>query len=444
MGRILKRYPRLLVATLSAVATAGVAAAQQATVVGTLEGHTDPVYAVAWSPDGKTLATASFDNTVRLWDTATRKEIKKFDGHTKLVLAVAIAPDGKHVLSGSQDNTAKIWDYPTSGPVKTFPGLPAAIEALAIKPDGKQFAAAAGKSIKVWDPNTGAVIKDLEGHAGEVASAAWRGDGGQLATGDKANTIRLWKADLTPDTTIECPSPAVLGLAFLPNNQQLVSAGSDGIARLWQLPAAAPRRFEAKGPIAAVAVSGGATKLAAGGDKVVQIWNPADGKLIKEINVDQPVIAVALRQDGSQVAVALANQTARIFDAADGKELKKVEGLAAPITALAFRGDGARLAIAGDDNTIRVIDTGDGKTVKELKGHRGRIHALSFAPGRQPPRLGVGRHDCQAMGRQPGQGHPRFCGARGRRPQRRRESRWEDHRHRLDRQDSPNMELGRR
>ena len=330
MGRILKRHPRLLIATLSAVATAGVAAAQQATVVGTLEGHTDPVYAVAWSPDGKTLATASFDNTVRLWDTATRKEIKKFEGHTKLVLAVAIAPDGKHVLSGSQDNTAKIWDYPTSGPVKTFPGLPAAIEALAIKPDGKQFAAAAGKSIKVWDPNTGAVIKDLEGHAGEVSSAAWRGDGGQLATGDKANTIRLWKADLTPDTTIECPSPAVLGLSFLPNNQQLVSAGSDGIARLWQLPAAAQRRLEAKGPIAAVAFSGDATKLATvGGEKVVRIWNPADGKLIKEINVDQPVIAVALRQDGSQVAVALANQTARIFDVADGKELKKVEGLAA-------------------------------------------------------------------------------------------------------------------
>ena len=194
MRRILKRHPRLLVATLTAVATAGVAVAQQATVVGTLEGHTDPVYAIAWSPDGKTLATAGFDNTVRLWDAATRKEIKKYEGHSKLVLAVAIAPDGKHILSGSQDNTAKIWDYPTSGPVKTFAGHPAAIEALAIKPDGKQFAAAAGKSVKVWDLNSGTVIKDLEGHAGDVSSVAWRGDGGQLATGDKANTIRLWKA----------------------------------------------------------------------------------------------------------------------------------------------------------------------------------------------------------------------------------------------------------
>ena len=118
MRIIIRRYSRGLAALLTAVATTGFALAQQATTVGTLDGHTDPVYAIAWSPDGKMLATAGFDNTVRLWDAATRKEIKKYDGHTKLVLAVAISPDGKHIVSGSQDNTAKIWDVPTSGPVE--------------------------------------------------------------------------------------------------------------------------------------------------------------------------------------------------------------------------------------------------------------------------------------------------------------------------------------
>ena len=225
----------------------------------------------------------------------------------------------------------------------------------------------------------------MEGHAAKDP-APWCGDGGQLATGDKANTIRLWKADLTPDTTIEGPSPAVLGLSYLPNNQQLVSAGFGRDGSTLATPSRRARgglrprdRSRPSGPL-----SGDATKLAtAGGDKVVRIWNPVDGNLIKEIDVDQPVIAVAARQDGSQLAVALANQTARIFAVSDGKELKKVEGLAATITALAFRGDGARLAIAGEDNAIRVIDTGDGKTIKELKGHTGRIHALKFcASGR--------------------------------------------------------------
>ncbi len=314
MGRITRRYPRSLATSLMALVMAGVAVAQQATTVGTLDGHTDPVYAIAWSPDGKTLATAGFDNTVRLWDAATRKEIKKYEGHTKLVLAVAVAPDGKHILSGSQDNTAKIWDYPTSGPVKTFAGHPAGLEALAVKPDGKQFAAAAGKSVKVWDLATGAAVKDLEGHAGEVASASWRGDGGQLATGDKAHSIRLWKGDLTPEAAIETPADCVLALAHLPNNQQLLSAGSDGLARLWQLPVAAPRRFEIKGPVAAFALSRDGTKLAtAGADKVVRVWNPADGKLIREITVDQPVVAAAFPQDVAQLAVALANKSVRIL-----------------------------------------------------------------------------------------------------------------------------------
>ena len=109
-------HPRALAVVLSSLATTGLALAQQATLVGTLNGHTDPVYAVAWSPDGKTLATAGFDNTVRLWDAATRKEIRTFEGHAKLVLAVAFSPDGKQLLSGSLDNSARIWDLPVCRP----------------------------------------------------------------------------------------------------------------------------------------------------------------------------------------------------------------------------------------------------------------------------------------------------------------------------------------
>ena len=93
MPRIPGSRPRIAAAVLVALATTGLALAQQAAqVAGTLDGHTDPVYAIAWSPDGKTLITGGFDNTVRLWDAATRKEIKKFEGHANLVLAVAPSP----------------------------------------------------------------------------------------------------------------------------------------------------------------------------------------------------------------------------------------------------------------------------------------------------------------------------------------------------------------
>ena len=159
-----------------------------------------------------------------------------------------------------------------------------------------------------------------------------------------------------------------------------------GIGRPGPALAASGRRVRggsrAKGPVAAFALSRDGTKLAtAGADKVVRIWNPADGKLIKEIPLDQPVDrASRSRKTARKSPSALANKSARIYNAADGKEVKKIEGLPSPITALAFRGDGGQFAVAGEDNAIRVINAADGKTIKELKGHTGRIHALAFSP----------------------------------------------------------------
>ena len=156
MIHCIKRSRRALIVLLTAIMTAGFALAQQATIIGKLEGHTSPVYSVAWSPDGKSLATAAFDNTVRLWDAASRKEIKKLDGHTKLVLSVAISPNGKQILSGSQDNTAKIWDWPILSPSKKFAGHPGSVQALAVKPDGKLVGGGIGEIDQDLGPCDGA------------------------------------------------------------------------------------------------------------------------------------------------------------------------------------------------------------------------------------------------------------------------------------------------
>ena len=177
-------------------------------------------------------------------------------------------------------------------------------------------------------------------------------------------------------------SKLVLSVAVSPNGKQILSGSNDNTAKLWDIPAVEPRRFDARGPIKSFALSDDGTKLATAGDeKILRIWNPSDGKLIREIPApDHAIVAVAFRQDGAQVAMALANKTVRIVNVADGKEVKKIEALPSPITAMAFRADGSRLAIAGEDKTIRVVGAGDGKTIKELKGHTGTIHALAFAP----------------------------------------------------------------
>ena len=170
MPRNVRWYPRLLFMALSAMVLGGIALAEQASQIGTLEGHTDPVYAVSWSPDGKTLATAGFDNTVRLWDAATRKEIRLYEGHTKIVMAVAISPDGKQILSGGNDNTAKLWDYPTAD----------ALEKEKEKGKGKEKTKAAAGAVKTFT-----------GHAGAVYSVAWSPDGKLAATGAADKTARL-------------------------------------------------------------------------------------------------------------------------------------------------------------------------------------------------------------------------------------------------------------
>src|SRR5262245_16060286 len=160
---------------LSAISTVAVAtAAQQAlTESGTLDGHTEAVYSVAFSPDGKQLITGGFDNTVRVWDLATKKELKRFDGHTSFVLSVAPSPDGKRILSGSLDKTAKIWDIPSEAPSKVIEGVPAGIHALTNSPDGKLAAVATGPLVKILDVAAANSVRDLTGHAAEVESLAW-------------------------------------------------------------------------------------------------------------------------------------------------------------------------------------------------------------------------------------------------------------------------------
>ena len=132
MNRHLASWPKaavLIVSTAAtAVAAAGLATGQQAGLIGTLEGHTEPVYAVAWAPDSLSLVSVGFDNTVRLWDPAAKKELHKFEGHTSLVLTVAPSPDGKQLLTGSLDKTARIWARPVAAPTKELGGQPAGVQ----------------------------------------------------------------------------------------------------------------------------------------------------------------------------------------------------------------------------------------------------------------------------------------------------------------------------
>ncbi len=164
--------------------------------VARLTGQTGSVTSVAFSPDGKTLASGSTDDTIRLWNMATHQPIgQPLKGHTGSVTSVAFSPDGKTLASGSFDHTLRLWDVATRRPIgQPFSGQSALVASVAFSPDGKTLASGgADGTVRLWDVATHQPIgQPLKGHTGSVTSVAFSPDGKTLASGSFDHTIRLW------------------------------------------------------------------------------------------------------------------------------------------------------------------------------------------------------------------------------------------------------------
>jgi Tol biopolymer transport system component len=189
----------------------------------TLRGHASDIYAVAFSPDGKTLASGSGDGTVKLWEVATGKERATLKGHTNLVWAVAFSPDGKTLASANYDRTVKLWEVATGKERATLRGHTSFVWSVAFSPDGKTLASGSSDgSVKLWEVVTARERASLQGRS-SVESVAYSPDGKTLAVGS-ANLPRPARAE-----------PARCGLSAASGPCQLVR---DGRARIGFGPAA--------------------------------------------------------------------------------------------------------------------------------------------------------------------------------------------------------------
>ena len=349
-----------------------------------LIGHSSGVNSVSFSPDGKTLASGSGDSTIKLWDVATGKELKTLTRHIEPVNSLSFSPDGKILASGSYDKTIKLWDVATGNEITPLlKGHNQTVKSVSFSPDGKILTSGSyDKTIKLWDVATGKELKTLTRHIEPVNSLSFSPDGKTLASGSGDSTIKLWDVATGKELkTLDGYSGAVTSVSFSPDGKTLASGSYDKTIKLWEV-ATGKEIISLKGHntlVISVSFSPDGKTLASGSnDKTIRLWNLGTGKPTLTSH-KRGVNSVSFSPDGKTLASASDDKTIKLSEVATGNEITSLTRHKRGVNSVSFSPDGKTLASASDDNDIRLWEVATGKEITFLTGHNGAVYSVSFS-----------------------------------------------------------------
>lgn len=291
----------------------------------TLPGHSSFVNSLAISPDGKILASGSWDKTIKIWNLETTELIGTLTGHSDRVNSVAISYDGKMLVSGSSDETIKFWNLHNGDLLCTFPGHSMEVNSVAINPKGLVIASCGGadNTIKLWNLRSGELLRTLKGHSDNVNSVVFSPDGKILASGSSDATSKVWDVESGKLLrTLSGLNVGVNSVAIAPDGQILASVSND---------------------------------------YTIKLRNLQTGSLLRILNTNSG------RGNG-------------VTNLGTNEALHILQNYVSRGESVAISGDGLTLASGCDDNTINIWNLQTGELLTSLKGHSGTVYSVAIAP----------------------------------------------------------------
>ncbi|MHC5856380.1 WD40 domain-containing protein [Nostoc sp.] len=347
-----------------------------------LEGHISGVNSVTFNSQGSLIASASADNTIKLWH-PDGSLVKTLSGHDDVVNSVSFSPDSQILASASQDKTIKLWSR-EGQLLATLLGHQAVVNSVSFSPDGQIIASAStDKTVKLWSRD-GKLLKTLQGHNGAVLGVAWSTDGQTLASGSADKTVKLWSRDGKLLKTLQGHEDAVKSVAWSPDGQTIASASLDQTIKLWNLNGKLLRTLSGHSAgVTSVSFSpDGKTIASASTDETIKLWS-SEGVLLGTLKGHNNwVNSVSFSPDGRTLASASRDKTIKLWHWDDVLLRKPKADNDDWVTSISFSPGDRTLAAASRDKTVKIFSR-DGKLIRTFTGHKGQVWGVSFSPDGQ-------------------------------------------------------------